>query len=438
MKLLLVSPAQLQDNGQPLKVKKVFYIPLSLYLIAGHTPGDWKVKIVNDYSEDIPYEGDYDLVGITMNTLHSKRGYEIAGRFRERGRPVVLGGFHPTLFPEEAGLYADAIVCGEADLVWKEVLADAAAGRLKPRYQAERLSDMKNTPMPRYDLIKKRNQRNLILPVEFSRGCPYNCEYCSVTQFYGHKYRTRSMDEVVRDIKATGSRLIDFVDDNIAGNMTAAAQLFESLVPLKIYWIAQVPLHLASDEKLLALAARSGFRFAIIGIETLDSRNLKTINKGINQVEEYIERIRLFQKYGITVCVTLMFGFDNDTPETFKKTYQFIEKLGVVPSPFIVTPFPGTSLYHRMKTEGRLLHHDYWRYTSFQTVFRPANFTPNELDGLFMDFYKRCYAPPLIMKRFFSMLSPRQPVKSLLTQLMVTANSLVVHNNLRRGILPVQ
>ena len=159
MKVLLVSPAQLQDDGIPLKVKKVLAIPLSLYLIAGYTPKEWDVEIVNDYCETISYEGNYDLVGISMNTMHSSRGYEIARRYREKGCPVVLGGFHPTLFPEEAERYADAIVLGEADLLWKKVLEDASSGRLQARYQADRLSDLQNLPIPRYDLINKKNHQ---------------------------------------------------------------------------------------------------------------------------------------------------------------------------------------------------------------------------------------------------------------------------------------
>lgn len=437
MKLLLVSPAQLQDDGTPLRRPKAFLIPLSVYLLAGLTPREWQVDIANDYTDDIPYDGDHDLIGITTTTLHSQRGYQIAKKFRDNGKTVVLGGFHPTLFSEEAQQHADAIVVGEAELIWDQLLADFAARQLKPRYQADRLCDMKNLPLPRYDLIDKKKYLNNVMPAESSRGCPYNCDYCSVTQFYGNKYRLRPPEEVARDIKKSGSRFIGFVDDNIAGRLDYSAQLFEALIPLKIFWMSQVSIRLADDENVLALAARSGYRYAVVGIETLDPDNLADVHKrNVNKVEDYVAKTKLFHKYGITVCANLMFGFDHDTPATFEKTYHFVEKNRFMVNPYIITPYPGTRLFDDMKSKGKLLHEDYWRYTSYQTVFKPAGFTPEELDRHFMAFYKRCYSIPFILKRFVHMLSIKRPWGSFMTQLAVMFNSLAVRHNLQRGILP--
>jgi radical SAM superfamily enzyme YgiQ (UPF0313 family) len=437
MKLLLVSPAQLHDANTPLHRKKAFLIPLSVYLLAGLTPREWDVEIVNDYTDDIPFDGDHDLVGITTTTLHSARGYQLAARFREQGKPVVLGGFHPTLFPDEARSHADSIVCGEAELVWQNVLADAAAGSLQPIYKADRLCDMKDLPVPRYDLIEQKKYLNNVYPAESSRGCPYNCDYCSVTQFYGNKYRLRPPEDVARDIKASGSRFIGFVDDNIAGDLEYSRRLSEALIPLKIFWMSQVSIRLADDETALALAARSGYRYAVIGIETLDPANLAAVRKGkVNKVEDYVEKTRLFRKHGITVCANLMFGFDNDTPATFDTTYAFVEKHRFMVNPYIITPYPGTRLYDKMDEEGRLLHKDFWRYTSYQTVFQPTTFSPEELDRLFISFYKKCYTISFIAKRFVRMLSWKQPWGSFMTQVAVAINSLAVRHNLNKGILP--
>jgi radical SAM superfamily enzyme YgiQ (UPF0313 family) len=369
--------------------------------------------------------------------LHSHRGFEIAGEFRRRGTKVVMGGFHPTLFTEETRRHCDAVVVGEAELVWKQLLDDLRNQRLQPVYKADRFCDLVDQPVPRYDLINRGKFMNQVLPVESSRGCPFACDFCSVTQFHGNRYRHRPVQEVVRDIKTSGSRFIGFVDDNIAGKMSYSAELFEALLPLKVFWLSQVSIRLADDERVLALAARAGFRYAVIGIETLDAANLEAVSKkAVNQVDEYIAKTKLFKKHGITVAVNLMFGFDNDTAETFEKTYRFVADNRFLPNPYIVTPYPGTRLFERMRDAGRLLHTDFWKYTSYQTVFRPARLTPEELDRLFLDFYRRVYSIPNIVKRFFHNLHARYGFGSFMTQVALAANSLAVRRNLRRKILP--
>ncbi|MBZ0274382.1 B12-binding domain-containing radical SAM protein, partial [bacterium] len=366
MKVLLLSPAQLAADGKPLRVKRTFITPLSILLLAGITGREHDVAIANDYSEDIPYDEPWDAVGITTTTLHSARGYQIAAEFRKRGVPVVMGGFHPTLFTDEAMQHADAVCVGEAELVWPRVLDDIAAGRLQRVYKADRLVDLKDQPIPRYDLFKRGKYINYIMPVESTRGCPYDCDFCSVTQFYGRKYRFRPVADVVRDIRAAGTRFIGFVDDNIAGKMSYSAELFEALIPQKIFWMSQVSIRLADDERVLALAARSGFRYAIVGIETLDPKNLEAVGKKkVNRVEDYVEKTRMFKKHGITVAANLMFGFDNDTDATFERTYKFVADNHFMPNPYIVTPYPGTRLYTAMKNAGRVLHDDFWKYTSY-------------------------------------------------------------------------
>ncbi len=437
MKLLIVSPAQKQNDGTPLRVKKAFLIPLSVYLLAGLTPREWDVRLINDYTDDIPFDEHFDLVGITATTLHSARGYEIAERFRRRGTKVVMGGFHPTLFPQEAQERCDAIVCGEAELVWPQVLDDALHGRLQKVYRADRFCDLVDQPTPRYDLIDQSKYINNVFAVEYSRGCPYNCEYCSVTQFYGNKYRFRPPSEVVRDIRASKQRFIGFVDDNIAGILPKSAELFEALIPQKIFWMSQVSIRLADDERVLALSARSGFRYAIIGLETLDPRNLAEVGKkNVNHVEEYVAKTKLFKKHGITVCANLMFGFDHDTPETFDKTYRFLVKNRFIPNPYIITPYPGTRLHERMKDAGRVLHHDYWKYTSYRTVFAPKHFTPEQLDALFLKFYGDSFSLGNSLKRFFHMLRFKFGFGQFMTQLALLINSLVVRKNVKKGILP--
>ena len=437
MKVLLASPAQLQNDGTPLKTKKSFVIPLSVYLLAGLTPKNWDIEIINEYTTDVPFYQHYDLVGITASTIHSQRGFEIAREFRSHGVKVVMGGFHPTLFTDEVQQHCDAVVVGEAEMVWEQVLDDAINDRLLPRYQADDFHDLKGLPLPRFDLIDKKKYMNDIMPVESTRGCPFNCDFCSVTQFYGRRYRHRPIHDVIRDVKATGSIFFNFVDDNIAGKMVYAEQLFEAIVPLKVFWMSQASIGLADDERILALSARSGFRYVIIGIETLDESNLEAVGKRkVNRVEEYVAKTKLFKKYGISVAANMMFGFDNDTKETFEKTYHFLIENRFMPNPYILTPYPGTRMFDQMRDAGRLLHHDYWKYTSYQTVFKPAHMSPDKLDELFQDFYKRVYSVPNIIKRFFHMIRFKFSFGQIMTQLALALNSLSVRKNLHQGKLP--
>ncbi|MCZ7582591.1 MAG: radical SAM protein [Deltaproteobacteria bacterium] len=232
MRMLLLNPAQM-INGRPLKVKKAFVIPYPVYMIAGQTPSEWTIDVANDYTDDINYDGDYDLVGITLSTIHSVRGYQIAEEFRKRGKTVVMGGFHATLFTDEALQYADAVVAGEAEYVWPQLLEDFKAGRLKKLYKAEKLPRPQDLAPPRYDLINRKRYMVDVMPAETSRGCPFACNYCSVTEFYGQKYRVRPPRDVVRDVRSTKTRFISFVDDNVAANKAKAAELFEELIPGK-------------------------------------------------------------------------------------------------------------------------------------------------------------------------------------------------------------
>ncbi|MBZ0272298.1 B12-binding domain-containing radical SAM protein [bacterium] len=437
MKMLLLNPAQMPDNGRPLKVKKAFVIPFSVYMLAGQTPSDWDIEIANDYTDEIDYDGDYDLVGITLSTIHSRRGYQIAAEFKKRGRTVVMGGFHATLFTDEALQHADAVVSGEAEYVWPALLEDFKAGRLQRLYKADRYHDLRDLPPPRYDLINPKRYMVNVYPAETSRGCPFACNYCSVTEFYGQKYRVRPPADVVRDVLASGSRFITFVDDNVAAHLTRASAIFEALVPHKIYWMSQVTIRLADHEPTLALAARSGFRYAIVGLETLDRSNLEAVRKTrVNKVEEYVDRVKLFRKYGITVCANLMFGFDADEERTFDNTYHFLRRTKMVPNPYVITPYPGTPLYDDMERAGRLLHKDYAKYTAYRTVFKPTNFTPDALDAAFTRFYKKAYSIPNIVRRAVHMLRWREPVHSTLTQLALAASSLQVRRNVHAGILP--
>lgn len=404
MKVLYIFPSQYTEDGKIFKQRKAFFPSLTLPYLAGLTPGGIDVEIRNDYIEGIdPSSGNWDIVGITISTLHAIRGYQLADQFRKQGTPVFMGGVHVTFMPDEALKHCDAVVIGEGETTLPKLLRDFENGRLKQHYRAEIFHSLEGLPNPRYDLIPYHKYRYKSIPVQTSRGCPNNCRYCTVTSLYGHKYRFRPVEEVVEEVKAARksvrSRLMMFVDDNIAADNTYAYALFEALLPLNIFWVCQCSLVMANDPDLISLAARAGMRSVFIGIESLNTKSLLKANKSINRVEEYHEKLAIFRKAGVYVAANLIFGFEEDNAQTFDETYQFISKEAIYANPYILTPYPGTRLFEQLEKEGKLLHKDWRRYTAYQQVVAHDTLSKTEIETLFWSTYKKLYLPCLNIKR---------------------------------------
>ncbi len=355
---------------------------LSLATVAALFPRDTKIEIINDGIEEIDYNEEVDLVGITSITATAPRAYEIADRFRERGITVILGGMHVSALPEEAIKHADSIVIGEAEGQIKPLVKDFKDGKLKKFYRCKTRPDLKKIPLPRTDLYKKKNKyyKEMHL-IQTTRGCPFNCDFCSVTHFFGQTYRTRAIEDIVREIKTVSRRtLIFFVDDNIAGNHRYAKELFQALIPLRIKWFGQASLVLARNRELLKLAARSGCISLFMGIESISQDSLKEVGKRMNKVKEYKESIKIIHDHGIAIIGAFIFGFDSDDKSVFEKTVSFIDRNQIeLASLAILTPLPGTRLYDRMKEAGRIISRDWSKYTVGEVVFQPKQLTPEEL-----------------------------------------------------------
>jgi len=404
MKVLYVFPTQYTWDGKLFKQRLAFFPSLTLPYLAGLTPEGMDVEIRNDYIEDIdPSSGNWDIVGITISTLHATRGYQLADEFRKQGITVFMGGVHATFMPDETLEHCDAVVVGEGESTLPQLIRDFQTGRLNRYYRAENLHTMEGLPSPRYDLIPYHKYRYKSIPVQTSRGCPNNCRYCTVTSLYGHRYRFRPVEEVIEEVKAAqksiGSRLVMFIDDNIAADQAYAYKLFEALLPLKIFWACQCSLTMANDPALLNLAVRAGMRSAFIGIESLNNKSLLRANKLINRVEEYHEKLESFRKAGIYVSANLIFGFEEDDVETFDETYQFISKEAIYANPYILTPYPGTRLFEQMEKEGKLLHKDWKKYTAYQQVVIHDRLPKRDIETLFWNTYRRFYSPALNFKR---------------------------------------
>ncbi|MEW6770977.1 MAG: radical SAM protein [Bacillota bacterium] len=396
MKVLLVSPL----SGPPAErvSRRGLLPPLGLLTVAGLVPPEVEVRLVDEAVEELQVSGDWDLVGVTATTAQAPRAYQIAGAFRSRGVPVVLGGIHPTALPAEAAEHADAVVIGEAEGLWPKVLDDARAGRLKRFYRHQGFPELKGV-RPRRDLLKK-DAYIITSTVQVTRGCPYNCAFCSVTRFFGRTYRTRPVEEVVKEVASLKEKTVIFVDDNILGNAKYARQLFSALTGLGKRWLSQASLPQLQDEELLRLAAKSGCRGLFVGFESLSPAELRRIRKLHNDTRRYVDTVRRLHKYGIGVIGAFIVGLDGDDASVFDriKEFAFRAKVDLLQAS-IMTPLPGTALFHRLKREGRILDNDWSRYNGNHVVFKPHLLTAEQLQTGFQQLLRDAYSLGGIFRR---------------------------------------
>lgn len=364
----------------------IMFSTSGLQLLAALTPKRHSVKVVDEtIGEKVDYDYPADLVGITAMTTQSPRAYKIADEFRRRGKTVVLGGFHPSILPEEALLHADAVTVGEGERTWPKLLADFEADSLQRIYQNDSLVDFSEVPWP--DRTVVRDKRGMLKNfIQTSRGCPFACSFCTVIKFFGNTYRLRPVDDVVAEIKMlkrTGQLKWNFVffsDDNICGAPEYAKQLFRALIPLKIRWGSQCSISAAKDDELLRLARASGCVAFAIGLESVSESSLIAANKNMGRAANYEKAIAAIHAHKIAVFGLFIFGFDTDYPVIFDETLAFIEKNHLEYAMFsVLTPLPGTRFYTEFKQDGRLLHEDWGKYDFQSVVFQPKNMSAREL-----------------------------------------------------------
>lgn len=383
---------------------------LSLLIIASVTPDDVEVDYVEvpDVSQSKELNLNYDLVAITSYSAQIYEAYELAGRYKEAGIPVVIGGTHAIAEPEEAKRYADSVVIGEAEPLWPKIIEDFNDGRLQPFYKEERPGtyDLANSPMPRYDLLEPKNYNRLT--VQTSRGCPHDCEFCAGSKLFGSGFRQKPVDLVVNEIKRINEEwpkpFIEFADDNTFVDKNWSKDLIKKLIPLDIKWFAETDISVADDEELLKLMYHSGCYQLLIGLESTSKDSLDGIdthNWKLKQSDRYLEAIDKIQSNGITVNGCFIVGLDGDTPNIFRDIGDFIEKSKLLEAQVtFLTPYPGTPLYKRLKSEGRLLKDKYWdRCTMFDINFRPKNMSIEELEKGLLWLFKKIYNEKEYLKR---------------------------------------
>jgi radical SAM superfamily enzyme YgiQ (UPF0313 family) len=406
MRILLVQPTTKYTDRRPLRSRSRWLLGMTLPYLAGLTPRGIQVDLADDRLGPIPYQREYDLVGITATCATAERAFEIAGEFRQRGRQVVMGGFHVSLHPEETLEHCDAVVVGEAESVWAEVLEDARSKRLKPRYQTPGFHDLAGLPRPRLELIDFRNYRVKIIPTQTSRGCPYHCAFCEVPVVYGHTYRRRPLGEVLEEIKAnvriTGLRNIYFIDDNLTGHREYAKEMFKALAPLNLKWSCLWTINTSRDEELLDLAKQSGCNHVNIGIENVCAESIASIEKVQNPVAEYGWLLSRLRERGIFYSLNFMFGLDGDHRELFDETLNFLEKIKAPMAFFnVATPRRGTPMWDQLSQEGRVHNPDAEKYLGMVCNFFPKHMTPEECEDGVWRCFQKFYSFPSICRRLF-------------------------------------
>jgi radical SAM superfamily enzyme YgiQ (UPF0313 family) len=406
MRLTIIHPCIGRKPGQ--KYIRTWQMePLPAATLAGLTPSDVDVRFYDDRMERIPFDEPTDLVAISVETYTAKRAYQIASEYRKRRIPVVMGGFHATLCPNEVAQYAESVVRGEAEELWPRVVDDARHGRLEKFYkQSSRPSLSKVKPNRSIFADKKYLPIGL---VEAGRGCHFKCDFCAVQTVFNATQNRRPVDAILDEITEVrrDRKLFFFVDDNVTSNLSQAKEFFRALIPLGIRWVSQSSINAAHDEELLDLMARSGCQGVLIGFESLNKANLQDMNKAFNTMRGGFDRaLANLRRHQIRVYGTFIFGYDGDTPGCFKETVQFAKDQALYIAAFNhLTPFPGTPLYSRLLEQGRLLYDTWWldnRYSYNRIPFQPRGMSPEILQQNCLASRRDFYSWQSIARRGFA------------------------------------
>jgi len=420
-KLLLINPVSSLRKGFTLK-RDAMYPPLSLGILAALTPDNWEVEIFDENFEAFDEIIEADLVGLTSFTSSAYRAYEIAATYKKANIPVVMGGIHASMVPKEAIQYVDVVGVGEAESYWKSIINDFETGQLKSFYYGERLS-MDKMPIARHDLFHKNYT---IDSVQTTRGCPFNCSFCTVTAFNGSTYRMRPVEDVLDEIEIANTDRLFFIDDNLIGYSKKSKEHIRAILKgmidrgIKKEWWTQCSLNIADDEEILDLFSKSGCKLIFIGIESETIDGLNDVNKQLNErmgVDKYTVAFNKIHKYGMSVIGSFIFGLDSDTVESLHNRKKYI-----IDQPIdsyqtgILTPLPGTKLYKEFEEQGRIIKQDYpadWQYYSIEDVVMiPGKMAPETLKSTMKDVWLELYDKKTVFRKFMNTLKATNDSKA--------------------------
>lgn len=403
-RVTLVHPCVGRRAGQKRYIRTWKMQPLPVASLAGLLPPDVERRFYDDRLEPILYDEPTDLVLISVETYTAKRAYQIASMYRQRGVPVVMGGFHATLCPDEVSRYAESIVIGEAEHQLAEVIEDYKHGSPRKVYRATERPSLDQVRPDRSVFAGKR-----YLPiglVEFARGCRFKCDFCAIQSYFDATQSHRPVDAVIQEVRRVKrpGQMIFFIDDNLCSDLDAAKALMRALIPEKIRWVSQTAITAAFDDEALALMKQSGCQGVLIGLETLDPIGLAAMNKNFNLMRGGpTEALANLRRHGLRAYGTFIFGYDTDTPETFQTTQAFAQDEGLFIAAFNhITPFPGTPLYQRLQDQRRLRFEAWWlddRYRYNMVPFEPTNMSAQELERRCLDARRSFYSWSSIWRR---------------------------------------
>jgi len=392
MRILLVMP---HPNPKRSLFSKFQYPSSTLQQIAAITPSEHHIEIVDERYEDIDFSKTYDLIGISVLTYNAYRGYEVADEYRKKGIPVVFGGYHASLMPDEVKQHADSVVIGEAELTWPVLLTDLAKGKLKPFYKNDRVVKAEEIPPARHDI----GNYTYWEAIQATRGCPTGCEFCAMNVVEGKIFRGRPVDSIIEELKGIKAKKIFFADASLTINPKYSKELFKALkeVNKKFHCFGNINV-LARDDEFLRLSREAGVEKWYLGIESISQQNIDQAGKGTNKVNNYAQAIKKIRDHDMIVTGFFIFGLDFDTVDTFDATLKAIYEWELDEASFsILTPYPGTRLFDRFEKEGLITNYDWSQYEEGKVNYKPKNMTPEELiDGIHriaMDFYsvKNCF-----------------------------------------------
>jgi len=422
MKVLLISPERKRKREEAFLFRLSF---LNLPYIASVTPPEVEVRIVDEAYEKVPLDEKFDLVGMTAQTPVAPRAYQIAQEFKKRGVPVVMGGVHASMLPEEALGHVDSVVIGEAEEIWPKLIEDLKKGQLRRIYQANGFVNPSTLPIPKRELLNEGFYFPLKL-IETTRGCPHRCDFCGVSKFFGFRYRNRPIQEIDRELQTLFQRgpvmnplfkkilsffnkdlpyflkrrLLYIIDSNVAGDKRFALDLASLLKEYDLLWYGHAPVSVAFEDNLLKGFANSGCIALNIGFESFSPKNLKAMGKAFNQPSQYSEAVKRIHGHGIGIMGTFIVGLDDDDPGVFQRIIDFCisEKLDWALA-FIMAPYPGTDSFIRLEREGRILSKDWEKYDSLHVVYQPLLMSVDELEKGMRRIWKEVFSLNSIYKR---------------------------------------